>query len=240
MSSTAYPAEAPRRSAGQIVLLVFGVIVTLIALGLVAGGAALVWAHAAKRDSQGYFTTSSERFATDSFAIATDSLDVANDGPNWLFEPGRLATIRIRATSNRPIFVGIAHASDVKSFLAGASYARVTNIDYHPFHADYTAVNGTSVPGKPSASGIWVAAASGAGTPALTWDFRSGKWSVVVMNANGGRGVIADVSVGAKISWLIWVAVGLVVGGMLALFAGGLMIFFGARAPARRTAAADT
>jgi len=242
MSSTAssYPAEAPHRSAGQIVLLVFGVIVTLIALGLVAGGAALVWAHVAKRDAHGYFTTSSERFATDSFALATDSLDVAKDGPNWLFKPGRLATIRIRATSNRPVFVGIAPASDVKRFLAGTSYARVTNIDYHPFHADYRTVSGNAVPGKPSASGIWAASAGGAGTRALTWDLRNGKWSVVVMNANGTRGVIANVSVGAKISWLIWVAVGLLVGGLLALFVGGLMVFLGARSPARGTGAAES
>ena len=128
----------------------------------------------------------------------------------------------------------------MKRFLAGTSYARVTNIDYHPFHADYRTVNGNAVPGKPSATGIWAASAGGAGTRALTWDLRNGKWSVVVMNANGTRGVIANVSVGAKISWLIWVAVGLLVGGLLALFAGGLMTFLGARSPARGTAAAES
>jgi hypothetical protein len=51
------------------------------------------------------------------------------------------------------------------------------------------------------------------------------------MNSDASPGVAADVSLGAKVSWLIWVAIGLLVGGLIVLAAGGLMIFFGGRRP---------
>jgi hypothetical protein len=46
--------------------------------------------------------------------------------------------------------------------------------------------------------------------------------------------VVADVKVGAKIDWLIWVAIGLLVFGVIVLGAAVTMIYFGARS--RRTA----
>src|SRR5437899_86902 len=130
--------STPRRwTPGRIVLLVLGVLATLTALGLLAAGGALIWAQQTQRDSQGYFTTSAHRFAAQSYALATHSLDVAHDGPNWLFKSGRLGRIRIRATSEKPIFLGIAPAAAVSSYLGSTSYTEVKNVDYHPFRVDY-------------------------------------------------------------------------------------------------------
>jgi hypothetical protein len=133
----------PRRSTGQTVLIVAGAIVALIALALLAGGGALLWAHAERRDSQGYFTTATHHFATQARALATEDLDVASKGPHWLFESGRLARIRIRASSDRPIFIGIARPTDVARYLGATSYTEVKNIDFDPFRVDYVPRPGT-------------------------------------------------------------------------------------------------
>ncbi len=225
---------APRRwTLGRIVLLVLGVIAILTALGLLAGGGALLWANETQRDDQGYFTTSAHAFATSSYALATDSLDVASDGPNWLFESGRLARIRIKATGDKPIFLGIGRATAVQRYLAGTPHARVESVDYHPFRVTYVSVEvaGAGTPPSPAAQDIWVASSSGPGTRTVNWGLEKGKWSVVLMNADASPGVAADVSAGAKISWLVWVIVGLLAAGTLVLFAGALMIFFGVRPP---------
>jgi hypothetical protein len=58
----------------------------------------------------------------------------------------------------------------------------------------------------------------------VDWEARDGRWAVVVMNADGSRAVTADVSVGAKLGILPWIAAALLLVGLIALAAGAAMI----------------
>jgi hypothetical protein len=227
MSTTQQRRWTPRR----IVLLVLGVIAVLIALGLLAGGGALLWAHEGKRDADGYFSTSIHHVNSRGFAVATHSLDVATVGPSWLLGSRQLARIRIEARSERPIFVGVARASDVASYLGSVSYTRVSNVDWPPLHVDYAAHSGAGRPVKPEEKRFWVAFGGGGRSQIVNWDLKRGKWSVVVMNADGSPRVFAELSVGADVGWLIWLIVGLLVVGTVVLFGGALLIFSAVRSP---------
>jgi hypothetical protein len=52
---------------------------------------------------------------------------------------------------------------------------------------------------------------------------------VVVMNADGSAGVEAAVSVGAKVPFLLWLGIGLLIGGAILLAVGGLIVYRSSR-----------
>ncbi len=68
------------------------------------------------------------------------------------------------------MFVGIARTSDVTRYLRGSAHALVTDVDYSPFHADYSTQPGDRSAAAPGAERFWAASAQGAGKQALTWD----------------------------------------------------------------------
>jgi len=78
---------------------------------------------------------------------------------------------------------------------------------------------------------FWNAMATGAGEVSLTWPVQEGTWSILVMNADGSRGVTADLRLGMKVNFLGWLATGLAAAGSLLLIGGAAMVFFGLRAP---------
>ena len=63
----------------------------------------------------------------------------------------------------------------------------------------------------------------------MTWKVREGDWPVVLMNADGSRGVVADVDLGAKLSFLLWVALGLFLGGVLVVGGSTALVVLAAR-----------
>jgi hypothetical protein len=221
-----------RMSGGRIALLVVGSVIALLGLAALAGGAALLIANQTQRDSTGFFSTSSESFRTDSHAIVSESVEVGTDGPDWLFEEGRLATIRVRganADQGRELFIGVARTADVRSYLAGTRYATLADFEIDPFRATYRASSGSSAPSEPGPQDFWTAAAEGPGTQSLEWDVANGDWSFVVMNADASPGVNADLSVGAKVPFIFWLGVGLAVGGVFLLAGASALIYLGGR-----------
>lgn len=63
----------------------------------------------------------------------------------------------------------------------------------------------------------------------MDWDVREGSWMAVLMNADGSAPVWADVSVGARVDFLLGIGIGITVGGAVLLGVGILLIVIGAR-----------
>jgi hypothetical protein len=229
----AQPAAPPPQRSGSTVAIVLGAIGLAIGVALLVG-AALGLSALGHRDGDGFYTTGRERLATPTRALATDNLDVDADAPSWLFDDV-LATVRIGATSARPVFVGIGPTDAVNRYLAGARHARISDVEVDPFRVTSHVTGSTGSLAPPAAQGFWRAKASGPGTRTLTWGVESGNWSAVVMNADGSPGVVAQTAVGAKVPALKWIAIGALIAGVLFAVGGGLLLWVGARRP--RTAA---
>jgi hypothetical protein len=236
MSAAAPGVHAPPRAsfgAGRVVLIALGALIAAIGLGLVAGGGVIAWANETQRDDSGYFTTSTQRFATDSYALTHERVELFDTtaDSDWEEELGDLATLRVRASGTKPIFLGIGPADAVERYLADVAHSDVDDLEYHPFRANYTDTPGEAPSGVPGHESFWAVTAGGASSETLTWPVEPGTWSLVVMNADGSRGVAANLEFGAKIEHLGWLALGLVLGGALLVAGGATMILRGGRKP---------
>jgi hypothetical protein len=237
-TTSAPPALAQQSSrgfgAGRVLLLVFGGIAVLIALALLAGGAAAVWGLS-QRDDSGYVTSGAHRLATSSYALSTDSFDVGTDAPSWVFGD-HFATVRIEGNSSRPIFLGIGPADAVRGYLAGVPHDQIADLDVDPFTVDYQRETGNGRPAPPTAQNFWRVKAAGPGTQTISWPLEQGNWTVVAMNADGSSNVAVDIRLGARLPFFRWVAIGFLAGGGIVLLLGVTLIYLGAR---RRRPAAD-
>jgi hypothetical protein len=223
----------------SIALIVTGTLASLIAVGLLAGGGLALWGNAQK-DSDGYLSTDTHRFEAGTRALATENMDIDLDGADWVMDTGDLSKVRLQVESRdaKPVFVGIARSSKVDDYLAGVSHSTVTDIDTWPFGAEYKDHAGHRRLVPPADSQIWDASQQGSGKQTLNWEIRDGDWSVVVMNADGSRGVDANISTGAKVPFLNelgWTAVG---SGSFALLAGVALLVAGIRRPSDPTGTA--
>jgi hypothetical protein len=242
-SPTPQPQAGTSWTAGRILLVILGSILALLAVALMAAGGTLLWADRTHRDDDGFLTTPTERFESDSFAITSDSIDLLEADTEWLFSGDIVGEVRITGEDG-DVFIGIAETADVDAYLDGVAHDQVRDLEFDPFSVEYRSFAGGEPPGPPGEQTFWAASASGSGAQSATWKAESGEWTIVVMNADASRGVSADVSAGAEANFLLWLAIGLLVVGLLVLAGGVAMIYLGARRattaapPAAGTAAA--
>jgi hypothetical protein len=208
----------------------------LIAFALFLGGGLLLWANGHYKDADGYLTTGSQRFSTQEYAITTPSLEVGTGTPGFLLKADRYGTVRLDAMpkAGKPLFIGVARTRDADAYLRGVARSEVFDVDYAPFSARYTQRAGSRRPARPETRDIWAAAGSGT----LTWNVRTGDWSVVVMNADGSRGVTAAVSAGAKVPYIATIGYATLGLGLLFVVGTAALTAYGSRPVARRLAVA--
>lgn len=194
----------------------------LVSLALLGAGGTAVWADRTQRDA-GYVTTDVHRFSTSGAALATESTRLGSAGVGWLYSPRLLGKVRIRVTPTAPgsaLFVGIGPSADVDRYLAGVNHTVVSD-----FFGDKLQVVEGGPPGSvPGRQNFWAASTTGSGARTLVWDPSKGSWTVVVMNADGRRGIDVGADLGARIPAVLWIAVGLLAAGAVFMAGGGLLI----------------
>jgi len=218
--------------AGRIVLLVFGILFVITSFGLLIGGSVLLTLENSFKDSQGFISTHNIEVTAKSAAVVTGPADFRMDTVVWS-RPRNLATVKIVATEVDPkkqVFIGIARTSAINSYLDGISYSETRDFSVHSDTLRLNTFQGANAAPAPTTQNFWVASVNGSGTQTLQWDITEGRYSVVLMNADGSSPIDADVSVGIKVPVVFHaVGIGLLVAGIIFLLGGGVMIFFGAR-----------
>jgi hypothetical protein len=222
----AVPEAAPARkwTAGRIVAIVAGSILALISLGLLAGGIGGIVIDQTQRNADGFLMSPSEEFDTGTYALVSETLDVGAEVPQWVIDE-LIGTVRIESESERSVFVGIAAESDADTYLSDVRRAVVTDVG----DPDYSIRRGEAPASAPGAQSFWVASTTGAGERVLDWDVEDGDWVIVVMNADGTAGVTADLRIGAEVDPLIWIALGVLVAGVLFGLGAAALIYVGSR-----------
>jgi len=191
---------------------------------IVAGATGLVFDET-QRNQAGYLTSAQATYSTSTYALESESYDAT--GARGFVARELLGTIRIRAQSSRPVFLGIAPASAATSYLARVAHAQASNLGAKS--ADFRPQPGGAPSTAPSAQRFWVASTAGTGVRTLTWKVRNGRWRVVVMNANGSRDVASELSVGASFPHLLALAIALLGGGLVTLLISGGVIYLATR-----------
>ncbi|MFI7582974.1 DUF4389 domain-containing protein [Kocuria sp. M1N1S27] len=233
----------PRMRAGHWVLLVLGVLLSLLGLGLTIGGAVLAGADAAQRDGR-YLTGETERYQSTGYALTSPSVVIDPGGAGMPGVPGveELAGVQVRVTPVVPgqeIFVGIADASDVSSYLQDVPQTSLGNASWSsPGGRGLSWTDddelrrqptGNRTPADPGAQDFWVTSASGTGTQEITFDLQPGQWSLVVVNADTTRPVWVDLQAGARTELLGPFGSGLLIAGLVGLVVGLPLLLLGTR-----------
>jgi hypothetical protein len=217
----------PGRSGGSTGLTVGGWILAVFGALLVIVGVTLVVIHLTQRDSDGYYTSSSERVAAPGYAITAEALHIG-DLPDVVSDV--VGRVRVSATSSngQPLFLGIGPQSDVDRYLGGVARSQVTDINDGT--VEYERHAGRAPAGPPGAQRFWDASASGRGQVTTSWKVEGGDWTIVAMNATGAPQVSAVVKVGAKTNVVLWVGLGFLLVGLIAGGAGVAMLVSSRRA----------
>ncbi len=212
----------------RVPALVVGCLLLLPGLGLLAGGGLLATAYAFDRDD-GYFSATVPRLETPTAAVTAEDLDLVTDpgSPDWVLD--RLdADVRLDVTGpaeGSVLFVGIGPATEVEAYLSGVVHDQVVSTSNTT--PTYRRTDGELAAAPPGEQTFWVESASGAGTQRIDWAATSGRWTVVLMNADGSAGVAAEATVGAKAGFVLPLALVLVGLGVATTAVAALLIVLG-------------
>ena len=218
-------------STGKVVSLVLGSLILLIGVALLFGGGVLVGVDRGFTDEEGFLTVPSADLERDMYAVAAEAIFEGD----WIWWYRHPTTVRIRMTGEQPVFIGIAPSSDLEAYLSDVSYSEIEDIDFDDYRkdrvwtAEYEDHVGPNVPTPPSDQTFWHTSVQGAGTQTLTWEIEPGDWMLVVMNADGSRGIEVSGTVGAETPWLLAVGIGLLAAGVLLTVVGLALVLFVAR-----------
>lgn len=217
---------------GRVFSLVAGCLLLLPGVAMIAGGGMMGVGYAAARNADGYFEIGLDRLQTPTVAIRSEDVDFFADpgSPNWLVDALDVG-LQVKARAIDPdndVFIGVADRRDLADYLTGAAHDEVVELNdggaprYVHHRGSAMAVE------APIEQDFWVASSVGSAS-ALEWDVESGSWAIVIMNADGTRGVAADVDVGVRSDAFLPVALTLIGLGVVVTALAVTLIVFGVR-----------
>jgi hypothetical protein len=233
-TATDQPPPGPSKwSAGRVIVLVVSSIAALIGLALLVAGAGLLAAYGLARDDDGFYTTDNALLRAPGYAISSDRVDLESEGLTELPD-GLLGTVRLEAEGAKgaDLFLGIGPSADVDRYLHGVARSEIEDFS-HRGRPQLASVPGREPRTPPGAQGFWVSQSSGTGERRVDWDAEEGVWTAVLMNADGTRPVAADVDVGVKVGWVLWVGLGCLAVGLAVIATAVLLIIHVSRRAAR-------
>ena len=193
----------------------------LVAVVLLVGGTGVLVANRTMRDN-GYLTIPTQAFSSSGYAVVVGDVLLQAPGSDATVPAQVAGTVRVRATPGAaatPVFIGIGHASAVDSYLAGVGGrsparrpARRATCPVAPRRP------------RPQRPGSGRRSSTGPGSQVVFWTPHSGRWSMVLMNADGTGPVTASIDVGVSAPWLAWVGGLLVAAGVIVMVAAAVLI----------------
>src|SRR3954471_3670811 len=223
--TTQTPAYDPARASRTGRVIGGGILATIGAVVALGAGAVL-----ALGGSDGTFGSGHRDVSTKTAALVSEPAKI--NGTQGVTDVLGHPSVRISADSvraDRNLFVGVGPKAQVDRYLAGASIDTVHDFSVEPWNLDKTTREGSATPRPPATQPFWVAKSAGS-TAALDWKVRDGNWRVVVMNADGSRGVATMSEFEVQIPHLATLALIPLIAGIVTL-AGGIALI---AVPSRR------
>ena len=219
--------------AGPVTALIAGVLLLAPGIGLTAGGGALLALDGA-RDSAGYVSSPTLSVQSSTAAITTEGIRL-QAGDLWTRGLSDIGGIRITATGapSTTLFLGIARESDVDQWLAGTAHDEVAEVSSGTVRYDRSAGARKAV-ADPQGQDFWLASGTGAGSATLTWQAINGDFAVVLVNADGSPGVVADVRAATEVPDLTGLGAGLLTTGIVLFLLAVALIVLGGTGLGRR------
>ena len=226
---------------GRIIAIILGSLLALPSLAIFVGGGALTVAYVVERDDDGYFDETLDRLSTATAAITTGDVDFSSDpGPQWVLDLVDVS-LRLQVTSvdaDAELFVGIGPEAAVETFLSGVAHDEIRDFDIGG-DVRYRSVAGDRTVARPGDQDFWVASASATGAQVFEWDVTEGEWVVVLMNADGSTGILADVTAGVRSGVLLAIGISMLAVGVLLLAIAVVIILAGAHRRRTKPGAAE-
>jgi hypothetical protein len=189
----------------------------LLALtGLIVGGGGV--AALATIGTDGKVSTGDQSFDTSGAALVTSAADLRD--PEQVSDIVGDPRVQLHLQSDKPVFVGVGRADDVERYLKGAPVDEISDFEVNPFKMEHNPRAGAKQLTPPAGQSFWVAK----GSTALDWKADDGKYRMVVMNADGSRGVSAHGDASVTVPHTAAIAWSLVGGGLLLVLGGAATI----------------
>ena len=233
----------PRRAeweAGRIIVTIVGVIMILVAFGLIMGGSSLNFITETIGDENGFVVSGVEGVSSSSYALVFQDVDVHIDheASRFLRAMGGSIVFKLEALSSnpsKPVFLGIAQDQYASAYLNQVEYDRLVSSrwEYDPFVNDfpeYALVRypGSAPSGPPTMHSFWVAHQTGTGKQVLSWIPTTGSYWLVVMNEDASAGVDVDVQLGVRVPLFESLGNVLLASGIIIGLIGGFIVYHAA------------